>query len=296
MPVLLPDDVDLNVAGNPLEKHPTWKYTKLSTGKKVIRETDTLDTFDDSSWYFIRFCSPNNKEYGYKLNEIKYWMPVDQYIGGVEHAILHLLYSRFFMRALAYKNKKFSYIEPFQSLFTQGMVCHETYKNEESKWLYPSEVEKNSEGNFIIKKDKNVELFKGVIGKEKCLLCKPLTYMNRSGPPISKLINFYKISKSKIIIIHDDLDLAVNKIKIKTGGGNGGHNGLLSIDEAIGNNYKRLRIGIGHPGIKEMVSSYVLEKFSHQDRELIDKKITLLTKHFSLIFEDDGLFLTKIAS
>lgn len=151
--------------------------------------------------------------------------------------------------------------------------------------------------NFdFLKKDKNVEIFKGIIGKEKCLLCKPLTYMNQSGVPLSKLINFYKISKSKIIIIHDDLDLAVNKIKIKIGGGNGGHNGLLSVDKAIGKNYKRLRIGIGHPGIKEMVSSYVLEKFSNQDRELIDKKINLLTKHFSLIFEDDRLFLTKIAS
>ena len=154
LPVLLPEDVDLNVTGNPLDKHLTWKHTKLPSGEKVKRETDTLDTFVDSSWYFLRFCSPHNKGYGYKLNEIKYWMPVDQYIGGVEHAILHLLYSRFFMRALGYKNKKFNYIEPFQSLFTQGMVCHETYKNEENKWLYPSEVEKNSEGNFIIKKDK----------------------------------------------------------------------------------------------------------------------------------------------
>ena len=154
LPVLLPEDVDLNVTGNPLDKHLTWKHTKLPSGEKVKRETDTLDTFVDSSWYFLRFCSPHNKEYGYKLNEIKYWMPVDQYIGGVEHAILHLLYSRFFMRALGYKNKKFNYIEPFQSLFTQGMVCHETYKNEENKWLYPNEVEKNSEGNFIIKKDK----------------------------------------------------------------------------------------------------------------------------------------------
>jgi len=80
-------------------------------------------------------------------------MPVDQYIGGVEHAILHLLYSRFFMRALAYDNKKFNYIEPFKSLFTQGMVCHETYKNEENQWLYPDEVEKNSDGNLITKKD-----------------------------------------------------------------------------------------------------------------------------------------------
>ena len=152
LPILLPENVDLNVAGNPLEKHPTWKFTKLSSGKKVTRETDTLDTFVDSSWYFLRFCSPKNKKYGYGIEDLKYWMPVDQYIGGVEHAILHLLYSRFFMRALAFNNKKFKYVEPFESLFTQGMVCHETYKNENNQWLYPDEVEKNSEGNFITKK------------------------------------------------------------------------------------------------------------------------------------------------
>jgi len=154
LPVLLPDDVDLNVAGNPLEKHPSWKFTKLASGEEAIRETDTLDTFVDSSWYFLRFCSPKNKKYGYEINDLKYWMPVDQYIGGVEHAILHLLYSRFFMRALAYNNQKFSYSEPFESLFTQGMVCHETYKDQNNKWLYPEEVEKNSDGSFITKKDK----------------------------------------------------------------------------------------------------------------------------------------------
>ena len=154
LPVLLPDNVDLNTSGNPLEKHPSWKHTKLPSGEKVTRETDTLDTFVDSSWYFVRFCSPKHEEYGYKLSDVKYWMPVDQYIGGVEHAILHLLYSRFFMRALAFNNKKFNYIEPFKSLFTQGMVCHETYKNEQNQWLYPDQVEKNSDGNFITKKDK----------------------------------------------------------------------------------------------------------------------------------------------
>ena len=151
LPVLLPDDVNLNVAGNPLDKHPTWKHTKIS-GRKVIRETDTLDTFVDSSWYFLRFCSPKSEGYGYKIEDIKYWMPVDQYIGGVEHAILHLLYSRFFMRALAFKNKKFNYIEPFKSLFTQGMVCHETYKNQNNQWLYPDEIEKNKHGNIVTKK------------------------------------------------------------------------------------------------------------------------------------------------
>ena len=154
LPILLPENVDLNVKGNPLEKHPTWKFTKLSSGEKVIRETDTLDTFVDSSWYFLRFCSPKYKKYGYEIKDINYWMPVDQYIGGVEHAILHLLYSRFFMRALAFQNKNFSYTEPFESLFTQGMVCHETYKNEKNQWLYPGEIEKNSEGYYVTKNDK----------------------------------------------------------------------------------------------------------------------------------------------
>ena len=153
LPILLPKDVNLQVSGNPLEKHPTWKYTKLSSGEDVIRETDTLDTFVDSSWYFLRFCSPKNKSYGYDMNDLKYWMPVDQYIGGVEHAILHLLYSRFFMRALAYKSKEFNYIEPFTSLFTQGMVCHETYKNQNNQWLYPYDVEKKMDGSFVTKKD-----------------------------------------------------------------------------------------------------------------------------------------------
>ena len=153
LPILLPDDIDLNVKGNPLEKHPTWKFTKDSSGSKVVRETDTLDTFVDSSWYFLRFCSPKNKGYGYEFKDINYWMPVDQYIGGVEHAILHLLYSRFFMKALAYDNKKFVHSEPFKSLFTQGMVCHETYKSENNKWLYPNEIERKIDGSVVEKKN-----------------------------------------------------------------------------------------------------------------------------------------------
>ena len=161
----MPDDVDLNTSGNPLEKHPSWKFTKLSSGEKVTRETDTLDTFVDSSWYFLRFCSPKSKKYGYEIKDIKYWMPVDQYIGGVEHAILHLLYSRFFMRALAFNSKKFNYIEPFQSLFTQGMVCHETYKDENNKWIYPDEVEKDSEGNLVTKNNKK----KVIVGSSEAM-------------------------------------------------------------------------------------------------------------------------------
>ena len=138
LPVELPEDIDLNSPGNPLENHPTWKYTKCpETGMNAVRETDTLDTFVDSAWYFIRFCSPNYAGAPFEKRETDYWLPVDQYVGGIEHAILHLLYARFFTKALKIKNLD----EPFKSLFTQGMVCHNTFKNEKGEWVYPSDIE-----------------------------------------------------------------------------------------------------------------------------------------------------------
>ncbi len=153
LPVKLPDNIDLNVKGNPLDSQKDWKEIIID-GKKMTRETDTLDTFVCSSWYYLRFCSPDENDYGFKKEDINYWMPVDQYIGGVEHAILHLLYSRFFMRALNYENKNFDIKEPFQSLFTQGMVCHETYKDEKNNWLSPDEVE-NINGKIVERKNKD---------------------------------------------------------------------------------------------------------------------------------------------
>ena len=139
LPVELPNVNKLQATGNPLDEENKWKNLTID-GKKYTRETDTLDTFVDSSWYFLRFCSPNNNEYGFSYEDINYWMPVDQYIGGVEHAILHLLYSRFFMQALAHKNEKFNITEPFKGLFTQGMVCHETYKDSNNSWISPDEI------------------------------------------------------------------------------------------------------------------------------------------------------------
>ncbi len=150
LPVELPENIDLKVKGNPLDSKKDWKEVIIN-GKKFTRETDTLDTFVCSSWYYLRFCSPKEKSYGFNKEEIDYWMPVDQYIGGVEHAILHLLYSRFFMRAINFENQNFKITEPFQSLFTQGMVCHETYKDQNNNWLSPDEIEKVN--NKIIKKD-----------------------------------------------------------------------------------------------------------------------------------------------
>ncbi len=153
LPVKLPENVDLKAKGNPLDGQKEWKEIIIN-GKKMTRETDTLDTFVCSSWYYLRFCSPNENNYGFNKEDIDYWMPVDQYIGGVEHAILHLLYSRFFMRAINYENKNFDIKEPFQSLFTQGMVCHETYKDEDNNWLSPDEVTKIN-GKIVKKNDEN---------------------------------------------------------------------------------------------------------------------------------------------
>ena len=156
LPIELPEDIDLNCNGNPLDKHPDWKMTiQKSTGKKAIRETDTLDTFVDSSWYFLRFCSPQFEKGPFNKNDINYWMPVDQYIGGIEHAILHLLYSRFFTKAIKNCYKDFKISEPFKNLFTQGMVCHETYKDNQGNWLYPNEIQKIDNRSAIKKSDKS---------------------------------------------------------------------------------------------------------------------------------------------
>jgi len=188
LPVKLPQNVDLDVKGNPLDKLSDWREIVID-GKKMIRETDTLDTFVCSSWYYLRFCSPNNKNYGFNLEEINYWMPVDQYIGGVEHAILHLLYSRFFMRAISYENKEFNLKEPFDGLFTQGMVCHETYKDNENNWISPDELE-TIDGKKYLKKDRSKLITVGPsesMSKSKKNTIDPENIINNYGADAARL-------------------------------------------------------------------------------------------------------------
>lgn len=153
LPVVLPDDVDMSVPGNPLVRHPTWKHTQCpSCGAPATRETDTLDTFINSSWYFLRFASqPADKPFD--MAEIAQWMPVAQYIGGIEHAILHLLYARFWTRALAHIGE-LEVKEPFASLFTQGMVTHETYEqknpeNGQPLYFTPDEITRRTDGAVL---------------------------------------------------------------------------------------------------------------------------------------------------
>ena len=193
LPVKLPENIDLNVKGNPLDHQKSWREVEID-GKKFIRETDTLDTFVCSSWYYLRFCSPNNKDYGFNKEEIDYWMPVDQYIGGVEHAILHLLYSRFFMQALSYQNHSFNILEPFEGLFTQGMVCHETYKDEKNNWLSPEEVIIQN-GKTVMKNDLNRKVKVG-----------PSESMSKSKKNTidpEKIINDYGADAVRLFILSD---------------------------------------------------------------------------------------------
>ena len=194
LPIKLPEKIKLNTKGNPLDHQKKWREIKIN-GENCILDTDTLDTFVDSSWYFLRFCSPENSEYGFNEDDIKYWMPVDQYIGGVEHAILHLLYSRFFMQALSFEKKNFISTEPFQGLFTQGMVCHETYRDENNKWLSPDEVFTDNGEDFFKIKDKK-KIFVGPsesMSKSKRNTIDPEKIMDQYG---ADAVRFFILSDS----------------------------------------------------------------------------------------------------
>ena len=162
LPVLLPEDVTFDAPGNPLDRHPAWKQVDCpQCGAPARRETDTMDTFVDSSWYFARFTDPWNAGAPTSPSVADHWLPVDQYIGGVEHAILHLLYSRFFTRAMR-KCGHLDLDEPFAGLFTQGMVVHETYRDAEGRWIAPAEVRIEAEAGerraFALQGDAAIEI------------------------------------------------------------------------------------------------------------------------------------------
>lgn len=144
LPVQLPEDVSFDHPGNPLERHPTWKHTNCpSCGHAALRETDTMDTFMDSSWYFLRYCCPTHP--APLSEEVNYWMPVDQYIGGIEHAVLHLLYARFFTKMLRDAGM-LQIDEPFKALLCQGMVVAPSFQDKNGSYIYPAMVERREDG------------------------------------------------------------------------------------------------------------------------------------------------------
>ncbi|WP_323022509.1 class I tRNA ligase family protein, partial [Pararhodobacter sp.] len=186
LPVRLPDDVTFDKPGNPLDRHPTWRdCTCPACGAPAKRETDTMDTFVDSSWYFARFTAPHAST-PTDMAEAEYWMNVDQYIGGIEHAILHLLYSRFFARAM---NKTghlpVKSIEPFNALFTQGMVTHAIFQTRDAQgrpvYHFPEEVELR-DGKGFLKDGREVEIVPSAkMSKSKRNVVDPIAIIEQFG-------------------------------------------------------------------------------------------------------------------
>jgi len=188
LPVELPTDVNFDEPGNPLDRHPTWKYTTCpETGEPAIRETDTFDTFFESSWYFARYCDPKNADKAFDKDKANHWLPVDQYIGGVEYAVLHLLYSRFFTKALR-DCGYFDIDEPFKGLFTQGMVTHETYKDENGKWVFPTDVDMDAETPIHIETGKPIKIGPSIkMSKSKKNVIDPQDILDTYGADSARL-------------------------------------------------------------------------------------------------------------
>jgi PTH1 family peptidyl-tRNA hydrolase len=139
------------------------------------------------------------------------------------------------------------------------------------------------------------ELSEGLLGGEKAILLKPATFMNESGRAVGQALRFYKLSPADLVVVHDELDLPPGKLRVKSGGGNGGHNGLKSLDQHIGKEYRRVRIGIGHPGAKELVSGYVLHDFAKADSEWLDPLIDAIAENATLLAQgNDANFMNRV--
>jgi leucyl-tRNA synthetase len=190
LPIVLPEDIDLlEGGGSPLGTLQYFSQCKCPqcNSDNAYRETDTMDTFVESSWYFQRYCSPRNESGMFAKKDVDYWMPVDQYIGGVEHAILHLLYSRYFTRVLHLLGLV-DFKEPFTRLLTQGMVCKETFSCPEHGFIYPDDVRIDG-GNYICTQCGNPVVIGRVekMSKSKKNVIDPNTLLKRYGADTTRL-------------------------------------------------------------------------------------------------------------
>ena len=284
LPVKLPNDVNLKSPGNPLDTHPTWKKTKhKKTGKPALRETDTLDTFVDSSWYFLRFCSPKTKDSAFDKDKVNYWMPVDQYIGGIEHAILHLLYSRFFMRAINQTKNKIKVKEPFKNLFTQGMVCHETYKDKNGNWLYPEEIEKVGKNKFYKKNDQSIVKVgpSESMSKSKKNTVDPEEMIKKYGADAVRWFILSDSPPEKDVQWSDNGVASANKFLQK----------IWNLNHAIINNSKQIKKG--DPKIEEELNNKV-NVYIYKINDLINKfQFNVVIANFYEIYRLFNVYLEK---
>ena len=149
----------------------------------------------------------------------------------------------------------------------------------------------SAQQDYKIKKKFNSVIYETMLDKNRIILVKPETYMNNSGDAVFQIANFYKIDSKNIFILHDELDIPFGKIRIKSGGGNAGHNGLKSISNKINNNYIRVRLGIGHPGNKERVNSHVMGNFTGSEKEKLNQILNYLTNSMNEILNKKESFI-----
>ena len=171
---------------------------------------------------------------------------------------------------------------------------YENHRHNVGFMLIDAIADKNPNSNFVKK-------FHGLtkqvtIGGQRVLLLKPQTFMNKSGTSVAEAARFYKIAPKDIIVLHDELDLDPGKVRVKSGGSSGGHNGLKSIDSHLGNDYQRVRVGIGHPGTKQKVNGHVLSNFSSNDKGWLDPLLDSASSNIDrLLRGDNAAFLNKLA-
>ena len=278
LPVKLPTDIEFNGKGNPLETSEEFKNVILPNGKKGRRETDTMDTFVDSSWYYLRYLDSHNTEKPFEKANADSWTPVDQYIGGIEHAVMHLLYARFFHKAL----RDMGLVEtnePFKRLLTQGMVLGPSYYSQnERKFYFPKDVE-----------IKDTKAFSKSTGEELTVKVEKMSKSKNNGVDPEEIVKEYGADPARVFTLfaappEKELEWNVNGLA-------GAYRFINRLFLIISDSFEFADKNAG----KENNYGIDLSKRNEKDEE-IQKKLHQTVKKVTESIEDDFHFNTAIAA